>query len=272
MKTSKKFVQLLKKIFPHRSKIAKLSKNPMIKWLYNKMIFEKNNLTVLPKNKVVEIEINKKIKPAESIVLPSQIVEYFIDKANYHFIMDFCICRESMNCQNHPKELGCLFIGDATKDITPDFGHAATKEEAKKHVEKCREEGLIHTIGRDKIDEMWLGTKPEKDLMVVCNCCHCCCLWRMLTDLDKELGLTVKKMPGVKVEITDKCVGCRRCENICFVEAINVKKGKAEINDECRGCGRCVEICPHDAIKISIEDNNFIEKTIERIKSSVDVT
>ncbi len=272
LQKNKKFVKLLEKFFPYRSKLAKMTKIPLMRFIMNKMLFEKNNLTILPKDKTVEIKLNKKIPPQESIAVPSKIVEHFIEKSSYRFIMNFCICREAMNCENYPQELGCLFMGEAAREINKEFGHEATKEEALDHVKKCREEGLIHLIGRDRLDEMWLGVEPGTKLLVVCNCCECCCLWRMLPGMDKKTGSVVKKMPGIKIEVTEKCTGCNECKDVCFVDSIEIKNGKAVIGDECRGCGRCADICPQNAIKVIVEDTDYIEKTIKRINSSVDVT
>ncbi len=272
MQKNRKFVDLIEKFFPYRSKLAKITKVPMIGWIANKMLFEKTNLTILPKDKTVEIKLDKKIQPQESIVLPSKVVEYFIKKSNYRFIMNFCICRESMNCQNYPQDLGCLFMGEAAKQINKEFGREATKKEALEHVRKCRELGLVHLVGRDVIDEQWLGVGPGTRLMVVCNCCECCCLWRIIPDMDKDMGLVVKKMPGIQVEVTDKCTGCGKCVDVCFVKTIKIKDNVARIGDDCRGCGRCADICPNGAVKVKIEDKDFIDKTIKRINSSVDVT
>jgi len=272
MKTSLRFVHLLEKIFPHRSKLAKLSKSPVVSKLFYKMIFNKNNLTVIPKDNVVEIKLNKKIDPPDSVVVPSDIVHKFIDEANHHFLMNFCICKEAMQCKNHPIEYGCLFMGDAVLEINKDFGRLVSKEEAHEHIRKCREDGLVHLIGSDKLDEQWLGVSDGLKLLTVCNCCECCCLWRMLPDLDSKLSSTVKKMPGVSIEVTSDCVGCGKCtEDICFVDAIKVENGKAVISDECRICGRCAEVCPNNAIKIKVTDDKFIDKTASRIKKTVKI-
>ncbi|MHA2023186.1 MAG: DUF362 domain-containing protein, partial [Candidatus Thorarchaeota archaeon] len=79
--------------------------------------------------------------------------------------------------------------------------------------------------------------------------------------------------PGVNVKVTDACVGCGTCidEDICFVEAISMVDGMAVISAECRGCGRCVEVCPHDAIELTIDNMEFIENSIDRVSSLVDV-
>jgi ferredoxin len=48
--------------------------------------------------------------------------------------------------------------------------------------------------------------------------------------------------------------------------------GQAVISETCRGCGRCVDVCPQEAIKISIEYDQFVEKSIAHISSLVDVS
>lgn len=269
MRPSKRFVRLLEKFFPKRFKIAKFTHNSVIRWIFNKMIFYKNNLTYLTKDNIVEIQLNKKIEGIDSILVPSKIVEYFIEKSSYRFIMNFCICRESMQCKNYPIELGCLFMGEAARNIPPFLGKPATKKEALDHVEKCRKNGLVHLIGKDKIDETWLGVGSKLPLITVCNCCNCCCLWRILPVLDDKLSSTVKKMPGIKMIVNDNCTGCGACtKDICFLDGIELKNGIAVISDNCRACGRCAEICPNNAIELVIEDKDFINKTIERVKKA----
>ncbi|MFX1567855.1 MAG: DUF362 domain-containing protein [Promethearchaeota archaeon] len=95
----------------------------------------------------------------------------------------------------------------------------------------------------------------------------------MVSIVAPKIGSKIKKMPGVKVEVTDKCIGCGTCiKGICFVNAIELRDKKAFISNECRGCGRCVEVCPQKAIEIRFEDTNFVKKTIERIDKIIDVT
>lgn len=46
-----------------------------------------------------------------------------------------------------------------------------------------------------------------------------------------------------------KCIGCKKCINDCFVEAIHLKNGIAEVNDQkCIDCGHCIAICPEKAV------------------------
>jgi ferredoxin len=271
MKPTRRFILFLEKMFPYRFLGAKITRVPIIREIINKMLFDKTNLTVLPKETVIEIKLKKSITPPDNIVLPSQVVEYFIRKTNYRFIMNFCLCREAMHCKNHPIEYGCLFLGDAARGIHPDFGREATVDEALTHAQKCRESGLIHLIGRDKIDETWLGVGSTGKLLTICNCCNCCCLWKMLSHLDPLISSKVKPMPGVEMTVTEKCTGCGKCKEICFVRAITIQNRHAIIGDNCKGCGRCAELCPKNAIQLSISDQQFLEKTIDRIASSVHV-
>ena len=268
---TRRFVFFLEKLLPYRFLAAKLTRVPFMKTIINKMLFDKTNLTVLPKDSLIEIKLEKTIKTPDNIVLPSQVVEYFIRNAKYRFIMNFCICREAMDCQKHSIQLGCLFLGDAARRINPKLGREATMEEALTHVQKCRKEGLIHLIGRDKIDETWLGVGSDGKLLTICNCCSCCCLWKMLSNLDPEINIKVKRMPGIELMVTEKCTGCGLCLEKCFVHTITIQNGKAIIGANCKGCGRCAECCPNKAIELIINDTQFIKKTIDCIESSVDV-
>jgi ferredoxin len=265
------FVKLLKKVFPGVKNIAKLTRIPILGKIFDLLLFEGDEIIYLTKDSV--IQINQEVPSPEDLVLPSQVLEYFIEKANYHFIMNFCICRASMKCQNYPIDLGCLFLGEAVLNINPELGRLVSKEEAKDHIRKCSEAGLVHMIGRNRLDKQWLGVNPGYKLLSICNCDPCCCLWRISPLLNPKIGKKVQKMQGVSVYVTEDCIGCGTCiKGICFVDAITLVNNRAHISEECRACGRCVDICPQQAIKIKIEDKEFIKKSIEKIDSLIDIT
>ncbi len=269
------FVNLIKRTFPSRFRLAELTNLPVIGRLIDYGLFEGDDLIYLPRDNVVQnvIQVGQPIEEAGSIVLPSQVVEHFIEQANYHWIMDFCICRAANHCQDYPINLGCLFLGEAVLGINPQIGHRVTKAEALKHARRCREAGLVHMVGRNKLDTVWLGAHPGHRLFTICNCCPCCCLWKVIPRLAPSISSKVTKMPGVTVAVTERCVGCGTCtQGVCFVNAIRLDGQRAVIADACRGCGRCVEACPEQAIGLSIDDARFVEKSIERLSPLVDVS
>ena len=51
-------------------------------------------------------------------------------------------------------------------------------------------------------------------------------------------------------KITDECIACGACADICPVGAIALgDNGIYVINDECVDCGACEDGCPVNAIK-----------------------
>jgi ferredoxin len=256
------------KAFPLRFFMAGLTRLPLLGNVVDRLYFENDDIIYVPMDRV--IEINKKIDSPEQTVLPSKVVEYFIENSSHHFIMNECICRASAGCKDYPVGLGCLFLGEASKNISLKLGRRATKEEAFEHLKKCREKGLVHLIGRNKLDAVWLKAGPDNKLLTICNCCPCCCLWKMLPELSEDISSKVKKMPGVSIQVTDRCIGCGKCTEACFVAAINIIDGKAVIGGQCRGCGRCATICPKKAIEVNI-DATSLENSIKNISASVEV-
>jgi ferredoxin len=265
------FVKLLEKTFPNVKFIAKLTRIPVIGKLINIFLFQDDEIIYLPKDNV--IPVNVEVESKGDLVLPTTVLEYFINKAKSHWIMNFCICRESMQCKDYPINFGCLFLGESVHEINPELGRLVSKEEALEHVRKCSEAGLVHMIGRNLLDKQWLGVKEGKKLLSICNCDPCCCLWRVSPILSQKIGKKIQKINGVEVRITDDCIGCGTCtEGICFVDAIKMKDKRAWISKECRGCGRCVEICPQDAIEFKIHDQTYISRAIKQIEKIIDVS
>jgi UDP-glucose 4-epimerase len=78
-------------------------------------------------------------------------------------------------------------------------------------------------------------------------------------------------MPGVNIQVNENCIGCGTCIKSCFVSAIEIVNDKAFISEDCRGCGRCVNICPQNAIDLTIEDVDYVKKSIVEIDKIIDV-
>ena len=276
------FVKLIMKLFPRRFFLAKFTRIPGIRKIAEELLFKDDEIYYLPLDSVIskenvnkkKIVINKKLEETIDLVIPSQVINHFIDKSKYRWVMNFCLCRTANNCEAYPHELGCLFLGEAVLDINPAYGKLVTKEEAKEHIVKGQKQGLIHLIGRNKIDSQWLNVGPGDKLLTICQCCECCCLWKMVPDVDVKISRSLVRMPGVSVNINDNCVACGDCtDEICIVNAITMLEKKAYINqNHCKGCGRCVTVCQYDAITMTIKNQNFVEETISNIANKVDVS
>ncbi|MCX6650971.1 MAG: 4Fe-4S binding protein [Methanomassiliicoccales archaeon] len=170
--------------------------------------------------------------------------------------------------------MGCLFLGKVVLKIDPQLGRLVSKEEALAHLDHCQEAGLVHLIGRNKIDSVWTSATPKEDLMTICNCCPCCCLWKMLPQLDLGISSKIRRLPGVHLTVDpEKCVGCGKCVEGCYVKAVTLVGGKAVINqDVCKGCARCAHGCSEKAITLHLEDLDFIAHAVESLTPLVDVS
>ena len=233
---------------------------------------------VLPRDESVryrDIEINEEALGLRETVLPSDVLKVMIRKSHNHVIMHKCICRGSNDCQDFPHDLGCIFMGKGAANIPASVGRQVSMEEALQHVERCQEAGLVHIIGRNKIDSVWLNTGPKEELLTVCNCCPCCCLWKVLPDLPEHMSGRMTAMPGVSVVVEPTvCVGCGACvdSKCCFVDALTVVDGSVRIDEgRCRGCGRCVDVCEHGAFKITFSPES-VQAAVDRVEPLVDVT
>jgi hypothetical protein len=264
------FVSIIRKTFPYRFTAARMTRLPLVGRGLEKMLFEGDDLMFLPR--VIDVDQEVEGEPGE--VVPWQVLEHFVDEASFLWRMNECICRRSNKCKEYPVELGCIFMGEAARGINPALGREVSAREAREHLAECREAGLFHLVGRNKLDAFWLNVGPGERLLTVCNCCTCCCLWKMLPQLSGDIASALKRMPGVEVSVTGECEGCGACLKAgCLAGAVSIVGGRAVISDECRGCGRCAELCPNGAITVTVERGaEVVPSAVHRIEERVDVT
>ena len=56
-------------------------------------------------------------------------------------------------------------------------------------------------------------------------------------------------MSGLIID-SEACIGCGRCEDVCWHQGIEIKERKAYKTDKCIGCGKCALSCPVNGIDI----------------------
>jgi UDP-glucose 4-epimerase len=222
------------------------------------------------------IPVNLSTGEYENQVIPLKVFEHFIEKAS-NIVVCECLCRIRYDCQDHDKTLGCMYMGDDTKNmVLTDIQRIITKEEAVNFVKKAIDDGLIPLIGRSVGETEGQSIEDTGHFLSSCFCCSCCCInGKMISNASHAIisDNMIKKMEGLEVKIDpEKCVGCGTCLEVCVFKGREIIDGKAIIEPEfCLGCGRCVDICPEGAISIQIEDSSYIDEMISKIESIVNV-
>jgi len=211
------------------------------------------------------IPVDQAIAATDNVVLPSRAVRKAVEAAGHRFLMRECMCRRVEDCSRYPADLGCLFLGEATRTIHPRLGRMVSAAEALEHLDRCRAAGLVHVMGHFRFDALFLEARPFEKLLSICNCCECCCIFKVFPRLHKPIGDTLKKQDGVEVRVDESCAGCGSCLDACFVNAISIGDMQASISSECRGCGRCVSRCPNNAITLFLGEPGFPESLLGRI-------
>jgi ferredoxin len=266
--------QLKKKVEEDQEFVCKpefLPGSPHVEILNSLVLPEGDGFIMLPSDRTIQIDAS--VQSDGSAVLPSTLLEHLIRNASHRVIINFCLCRDGMECKDYPIDWGCLFMGDAAKKIDPELGRAASVEEALEYAAKCRDAGLVQIVGRFSPDLNWLNPEvgPITKLITVCNCCPCCCGMRSVPAINSDRReQMLARMPGVEIEATDDCVGCGICVEKCTAfKGIELKDGKAVITETCRICGRCADACPTNAIKITVK-SDYVDDAIANIGSRVD--
>ena len=224
---------------------------------------EKSDMRWLP--------INEDIRMQENMPMPVELLDRFISEASHRVIFDDCGCRRAFRCENYPVEIGCLLMGDSALESKRKWPFREVGvEEARAHVRRAVEAGLVPVVGKARVDNFIFGIKDRSRMLTVCFCCECCCVTRFTAFAPvKHLDPVQPWLESVSVTFTDRCKGCGKCVEHCYIGAIEIVEGKAVKSELCRACGRCATVCPQKSIEIEISDPEFIEKTYERIRSYV---
>jgi len=226
------------------------------------------------------IPVNIPLGDFENVPVPYKVFEYFINKASNIVLRTFP-CRERYECKNHSIELGCIFMGDDTKNMVLPEGHGyvATKEQALEHLNKAMAEGLVPLLGRNVAEaEGGHGVEDTGKFLSGCFCCDCCCIAVKYAQYGTFAGTgmggdNTGTMKGMTITVDeDKCIGCEKCIEACPFNLRVLRDGKSFVDTKrCIGCGRCLKVCPQEAISFDVQDAEVIDKFIAKMESIVDV-
>ncbi|MBO7719258.1 MAG: 4Fe-4S binding protein [Methanosphaera sp.] len=278
---------IVKHIFRFRFKVASLTrKSRIMNRIISKIVFEGDGTYFVPNYKGMSqenievnenvtrtstIEINKNIQVVDKIVTPTDFIKNILRQSDDIVIMNKCLCRRSEGCDDYPIDLGCIFVGKTTEKISRKHCRQVSADEAIRHIDKCDEAGLIHIMGRNKMDSIWMNVRPGDELLTICNCCPCCCLWRVYPNLSDSIQNDFYKLPGVSVSCdNDKCISCKKCIENCYAKSIRYEDKIIIDEDICIGCGQCTLNCPTNAMQLHYE-NIDVESVFNKIDSLVKI-
>jgi UDP-glucose 4-epimerase len=235
---------------------------PLIHRVHPWIRHDKSNIRWLP--------INQDIQMPENAPMPLQLLDRLIEEASHRVIIEYCGCRRGFRCENYPPEIGCLMMGESALEIKRYPKREVGVDEAKAHARRAVEAGLVPVVGKARIDNFIFGVKDRSRLLTVCFCCECCCITRFTRfEPLRHLDPIFPRLDGIEVTVTERCKGCGKCVDHCYIRAITLREGKAIIGDYCRACGRCATVCPSKAIEVRMKDPEFLEKAYLKIRSHV---
>jgi UDP-glucose 4-epimerase len=250
-------------IFYSLSKIFQLGRVPYAQDLVLWISPKHNNLSCLP--------INRDIEGAEGINLTNQVLDHFLEKAKHRVIVDVCACRRVLGCKEYPMDIGCMMMGESALNIPKKISRQVGIVEAKAHVHRAIEAGLIPTTGKVRIDKDFFMVPGDGKLLTLCFCCECCSVTRFFRYASQQkLDGMHPPVEGLSIEVTNECDGCNECVSRCHLNAIEVKGERAVIGGMCRVCGRCALHCPRGAMKLKLTNPAAVEDVVRRIEAVVE--
>lgn len=180
---------------------------------------------------------------AASINAETKIMEYEeaekIIRSQSKIIVAPCICRKEHamldKACDKPVETCLVFAGGAYYYEKKNIGREISQDEAIKILHNAIDNGLVLQPGNSK--------KP----LNICMCCSCCCqILKNLKNNEKPAKI-INSSYFAEVD-KDNCTACEACEDVCPMDAIDIKETAFVNIDRCIGCGLCITRCEFDSM------------------------
>ena len=242
---------------------------PIIKNFVNLFFIKSfNQVTAIP---IRQVYINESIN-TQNTILPLSLIDRLVETASYIMVLSECACRSYYG--KGPEDIGCMVLGKAALDIHLSNGRIVNIIEAKTHLRKAAEAGLVANVAHVWIDAVGFGVTSFKNMLFICFCGNNSCLYTdKLNKRCPNLDKAYKKLDGISIVIDESlCSGCGICAGKCFVSAIQMNNGKAVIGDLCKGCGRCISECPEKAMLLKTDDlDSVFSRLLKRVSEVADI-
>jgi len=206
------------------------------------------------------LNLNERLvaEASRGVVMPIDMIRKAVQEASYRAVMNRCICRDANHCGTYPHDLGCIFIGEASRALADrGVGREVTVEEALAHVDRAAALGLVGQSLWIEVEQYIWGIRDQDmhRFLELCFCCPCCCTSLRLARTVTPDVLGRFRSVGWKAEIGESCNGCGTCLDLCPVHAVSLDRGRAAVQeDRCLGCGLCASACPQSAIQLKLKE------------------
>jgi UDP-glucose 4-epimerase len=245
----------------------KVARLPLIDRIIGPILWNERNVdaTYIPVGEAVEV--------GEGCVLPYQLIEDLLGRASTLVALEACVCRTGHGCENYPRDVGCLFLGDASADIDPSLARPISVEEARSHIVRARSEGLLPCIVHGSFDST-LFRIDYRRMLAICFCCNCCCAFRAdMRNGPEAYRDRIIRLPGLEVGGAGHCERCGSCVEACAFGAVTLGPEGPVFAEYCKACGRCTDACPHGNIRITLDPGvETREILLSRIRARTDIT
>jgi len=96
--------------------------------------------------------------------------------------------------------------------------------------------------------EKWMDNNGYKDIDSLCG--DALKLFNMPPEIASERVKAIGKAYKETEVLSEKCIGCGKCVDVCWHEGIEIADRKARKTDACIGCGYCFQVCPTKALYV----------------------
>jgi ferredoxin len=226
----------------------------------------------LPPRRVFAVADDGSLEPFD---LATAVCDRLTAATGYRMVLNGCMCRVGLGCENFPQNLGCLGMGEALRPTPPIDGREVDHEEAMQHVQWAIDEGLVPTVAWEWDIQVYGGPMDRGLILCFCDYCHC----DLRLSAREGTGRFRRKyvpVPGLTPHVgAEKCTLCGTCarEEVCCVAAVSLGEEASRIDPGlCIRCSRCADVCPEEAISFRLQDaEHAVERLMDEIAEVTDI-
>lgn len=193
--------------------------------------------------KLVTVEEEIEIRGLEKIIPYEACMDIVIENPDA-ILACKCVCRVSSDKHCMPDEV-CLLVGEPFVSLVlrqqPEFCRRITQQEAAEILRITDEQGCVHAA--------FFKDVAKGRFYAICNCCKCCCVG---IESYRFSNVPFYGHSGMIPAISEECVLCGSCVQICPFEALSIGSGSVPSIDlsACMGCAACASVCGSGAVSM----------------------